>query len=44
MAALDVTDPLGWEEGVSRIINRLTEPIIRWAAKHERAGCGTKAE
>ena len=44
MAALDVKDPLEWEEGMTRIINRLTEPIIRWAAKHEGAECGTKVE
>jgi hypothetical protein len=44
MAALDVKDPLEWEEGMTRIINRLTEPILRWAAKHEGAECGTKVE
>ena len=36
MAALDATDPVEWEAGVSRIINRLTEPILRWAATCER--------
>ena len=44
MAALDVKDPLEWEAGMSQIINRLTEPILRWAAKHEGAECGTKVE
>ena len=36
MAALDVKDPLESEAGMSRIINRLTEPILRWAATCER--------
>lgn len=36
MAALDVKDPREWEEGMTRIIDRLTEPILRWAATCER--------